>query len=389
MKYNFDQVIERRDTDSFKWQFYKDDVLPLWAADMDFVSPEPVIRVLSDRVQHGIFGYGEAPQALLDTICKRMYRLQSWEVIPEQIVFLPGLVPGLNVVCQASGQPGNSVLIQTPIFSPFLSAPKNQGLEITSTELSLMLNGKTLQYEIDFEAFEAAITPQTRLFILCNPHNPIGRGFRLTELTKMAEICIRHDLIICSDEIHSDLLLDGNKHYSIAALSPEIAERTVTLLAPSKTFNIAGLGCSMAIIQNPELRDRFNKAAAGIVPGVNLMGFAAALAAYSEGDEWLTQVLAYLKTNRDVVINYVDKCLPGISSTAPEATYLTWLDCRQANIKGNPHEFFLEKAKVALNDGATFGAGGEGFVRLNFACPQTTLRQALEQMRSALVTSKL
>ena len=248
-----------------------------------------------------------------------------------------------------------------------------------------MVNGNTVGYEIDFDAFEAAITPQTELFILCNPHNPIGRGFTREELTRMAEICVRHDVIICSDEIHCDLLLDGTPHHSIAVLSPEIAEQTITLLAPSKTYNIPGLGCSVAIVQNAALRERVNKAAEGIVPHINVMGFVAALAAYTEGGEWLEQILRYLAANRDAVVEYVIGCLPGIATTVPQATYLAWLDCRQAGIEGNPYEFFLKEAKVALNDGVAFGPSGEGFVRLNFGCSRATLMQALEQMQTALL----
>jgi len=251
----------------------------------------------------------------------------------------------------------------------------------------LTSNGDALHYEIDFDVFEQAITPKTRLFILCNPHNPIGRGYSPDELTRMAEICLEHDLIICSDEIHCDLLLNGTRHTPLAALSPKIAQRCITLLAPSKTYNVPGLGCSMAIIQNDSLRRRVEKAMLGIVPHVNVMGYVAALTAYAEGQEWLTQLLDYLAANRDAMVKYVNEYLPGISTTAPAATYLAWLDCRQAGIEDNPHKFFLEQAKVALNDGETFGPGGQGFVRLNFGCPRSTLMQALEQMRVALQTN--
>ncbi len=385
MIYNFDQIIERRNTHSFKWQLYDDDVLPLWVADMDFVSPEPVIHALCERARHGVFGYGLPPQELSEIICERMQVLQNWTVTPEQIVFLPGLVSGLNAICRITDQPGHEVLVQTPVYPPFLSAPPNQDRTLIAAELSPVSNGNTRHYEVDFDAFEAAITPQTRLFILCHPHNPIGRGFTPDELIRMAEICERHNVIICSDEIHCDLLLNGTPHHSLAALSPEIADRTITLLAPSKTYNIPGLGCSIAIVQNPDLRERLNKATASIIPDVNVLGFTAATAAYRDGQEWLDQILDYLAVNRDTVVEYITGCLPGISTTVPEATYLAWLDCRQAGIEGNPHEFFLKEAKVALNDGAAFGPGGEGFVRLNFGCSQNTLMQALTQMRAALL----
>jgi cystathionine beta-lyase len=239
-------------------------------------------------------------------------------------------------------------------------------------------------YAIDHDAFERAITDRTRIFILCNPHNPVGRVFQRQELERMAEICLRHNLVICSDEIHCDLIFDGNRHLPIATLSPEIARQAITLMAPSKTFNIAGLQCSIAVIENPELREKYKAARAGLAPEINIMGMVAALAAYGEGGPWLDEALRYLQANRDFLLRYVNEQLPGVRMAKPEGTYLAWLDCRQANIPGNPHEFFLQEAKVALNDGAAFGRGGEGFVRLNFGCPRSTLAEALEKMKNAL-----
>jgi cystathionine beta-lyase len=241
-----------------------------------------------------------------------------------------------------------------------------------------------LRYTLDEAAFEAAIQANTRLFILCNPHNPVGRAFTRHELTRMAEISLRHDLVICSDEIHCDLLLDGTQHIPLASLDAEIGQHCITLLAPSKTYNLPGLGCSMAIIQNPDLRKRFQKAAAGIVPHVNLLGYVAAIAAYAECEDWLDALRLYLTANRDFAVDFLRTHLPNIPTTIPEATYLLWLDCREAGIEGKPQTFFLEQAKVALNDGAWFGQEGEGFVRLNFGCTRATLTQGLEQLRNAL-----
>ena len=385
MSPNFDQLIERRGTDSGKWQQYGNDVLPLWVADMDFVSPQPVIDALQQRISHGVFGYGSTPTELSNTICERLERLYNWHVTAKEIVFLPGLVSGLNVVCRATGEPGSSVLVQTPVYPPFLKAPGNQAQTLDVAQLTLRTNGSTLSYEIDFDAFEAAIKPTTRLFILCNPHNPIGREYTVDELTRLAEICARHNLIICSDEIHCDLLLNGTPHRPLVTVAPEIAGQCITLMAPSKTFNVPGLGCSFAIIQDVKLRKQFNRAVMGIVPHVNILGSVAAHAAYTQGGEWLEQLLAYLAANRDFVVDYVTNCLPGMRVTVPEATYLAWLDCRETGIEGNPHHFFLEHAKVALNDGELFGPGGEGFVRLNFGCTRATLGQALNQMREALL----
>jgi cystathionine beta-lyase len=241
-------------------------------------------------------------------------------------------------------------------------------------------------YQIDWDAFEAALIPQTRLFILCNPHNPMGRVFRRDELAHMVEICLRREITICADEIHADLLYTGQTHIPIASLDPEMARNTITLMSPSKTFNIAGLDCSFAIIQNPELRKRYRHAARGLVSGVNILGWTAAIAAYRDGQEWLTQALAYLESNRDFLYEYVQSKLPGIKMSKPESTYLAWLDCRETGIN-DPYNFFLEKARVALNDGKTFGQGGKGFVRLNFACPRSTLEEALTRIKNSLLDS--
>jgi cystathionine beta-lyase len=384
MTYNFDQYIERRQTDSYKWGDYGDDVLPLWVADMDFAAPEPVIQALHERVAHGIFGYGKPSPELLDVICERMQRLYNWAVTPDQLVFLPGLVTGLNVVCRAIGKLGDGVLVQPPVYPPFLRAPLHQGRMLDVAELVASQEGRRLRYEVDYDSFEAAITPRTRLFILCNPHNPTGHCYSRDELARMAEICLCHDLIICSDEIHCDLLLGQASHLPIATLSPEIADRCITLIAPSKTFNLAGLKCSVAIVSNPDLRRRLTLSAETMALRVNVLGYTAALAAYRDGAEWLAELRQYLTANRDVVVNYVLEYLPGLATTIPAGTYLAWFDCRQAGIEGNPFQFFLEQARVALNDGVHFGPGGDGFVRLNFACPRSTLTQALERIRAAL-----
>lgn len=384
MTYNFDSPIERRGSDSYKWTDYGDEVLPLWVADMDFVSPPAVLEALHRRIEHGVFGYGRPSAQLPQAICERMQRLYGWTVTPEQIVFLPGLVSGLNAVCRAMGQPGEGVLVQTPVYPPFLTAPANQGLTLQTAQLAVTVEDGRLRYEMDYDAFESAITAETRLFILCNPHNPVGRCYSREEMTRLADICLRHNIIICSDEIHCDLLLDGAEHLPIAALSPEVAQQTITLMAPSKTFNIAGLECGFAIIQNPDLLRRFSTLSRGIVPGVNVLGATAALAAYQHGEEWLSQLLAYLTANRDFLVEYVSENLPGLRTTIPEGTYLAWLDCRDSGISGSPYQFFLKEADVALSEGSMFGQCGEGFVRLNFGCTRATLKEALERMQAAL-----
>ena len=365
-----------------KWRRYGEAVLPLWVADMDFPSPEPVIRALRERAEHGMFGYGIEPPELRIVIVERLLRLYGWPVAPEAVVFLPGVVTGFNLACHAVAAPNAGVLMQTPIYHPMLQAPANAGLTREEAQLTRQEDG---QYRIDFNALKAAFTDQTRLFILCNPHNPVGRVFQREELERLADICLRRDVLICSDEIHCDLLFSGRAHIPIASLAPEIADRTITLMAPSKTFNVPGLRCSLAIVQNAELRRRFEAARGGIVPGVNIMGFEAALAAYRYGQLWLTEVLRYLEANRDFLADYVNDHLPGITMVRPEGTYLAWLDCSQAGIPDNPSQFFLQEAGVALNDGCAFGRGGEGFVRLNFACPRSTLEEALDRMKRALM----
>lgn len=387
MTYNFDQLIERRHTDSAKWNYFAEDVLPMWVADMDFRSPEPVVQALRRRVEHGVFGYGWPTEEEREVICERMARLYDWEVTPDQVLFLPGVVSSLNAACRAVGKPGDGILVQTPVYYPFLSAPGNYEMTVDIAELPLTCQGDTLYYEIDYDVFEAAITPRTRMFLLCSPHNPTGRSYTREELTRLAEICVRHNLIICSDEIHCDLMMDGNAHLPTAAIDPEISERCITLMAPSKTFNIPGLGLNFAIVQNPNLMTHFKQATAGIVPHVRLMGVVAAMAAYTKGGEWLDALLKYLTSNRDFLVDYVAEHLPGIRTTIPEATYLAWLDCREGGIEGNPFDFFLEKARVGLNEGGQFGPGGEGFVRLNYGCPRFTLMEGLERMRKALTGS--
>lgn len=381
--YDFDAFIDRRHTESDKWNTYDPDVLPLWVADMDFVSPEPVIRALQERVAHGVFGYPRQVPGLKGAVIDRLANLYGWQVEPDELVFIPGVVRGFYLACCAFLTPEQSVLVQTPVYQPILRAARTTGVTRQEMELTQLKDGS---YSIDWDRFEEALTDQTRLFILCNPHNPVGRVYRRDELERMAEICLRRGVTICSDEIHAELVFTGHRHVPIAALDPEIARNTITLIAPSKTFNVPGLHCSVAVVQNSALRKKYLRASRGLVGGVNLLGMVAALAAYREGDEWLGQVMVYLANNRDFLAEYVRHELKGVSMTSPQGTYLAWLDCRQAaaGVDQDPHKFFLEQARVGLNDGRDFGQGGQGFVRLNFGCRRATLEEALERMRQAL-----
>lgn len=383
-QFDFDTVINRRGTDSVKWSYFEQDILPLWVADMDFRSPEAVMQAIHERVDHGLFGYALDIEGLRAVICERMQRLYNWTVQPDQIAYLPGLVTGISIVTRAYAEPGKSVLMNPPIYPPFLGAPKGWNQEVCLSNLVEMRKGDHLYYEIDFDDFEQKAAT-SKLFLLCNPHNPVGRVYTREELTRLAEICIKHDVMICSDEIHCDLILGENNHIPMASLSEEIASRTITLMAPSKTFNVPGLGCSFAIVQNPELLKKLQHAAEGVVPLVNVLGLVAAKAAYQHGQEWLDALLVYLRGNRDFISDYTTSHFPGLSLTQPEGTYLGWLDFRALQLPDNDAaKFFQEKARVALAGGAMFGETGAGFVRINFGCPRSTLEEALNRMRTAL-----
>ena len=381
MTFDFDTPTNRRASESMKWNAYPADVLPMWVADMDFRSPPAVRAALQKRLDHGVFGYPTPPKRAREAVTAWLANRHGWEVDPEAVLLLPGVVPGFNVAARAVTNPGDGILVQTPVYGPFFRVAKNVGLIHQEMELVQRADG---QYEVDYDAFEGVITEETRLFLLCNPHNPVGRVFRQDELEHMAEICLRHDVVICSDEIHNDLVFREHQHTPLATLSPEIAANTITLIAPSKTFNIAGLKASAAIIENKVLREKFEAARADMVEWVNIFGLVALEAAYREGEPWLEALLNYLQANRDFVFDFVQTELPGVKMAKPEGTHLAWLDCREAGIDGSPGEFFLENARVAVNDGAWFGKGGEGFVRFNFAAPRATVKEALERMKAAL-----
>jgi cystathionine beta-lyase len=381
----FDEYVDRRNSDSIKWNLYDSDVMPMWVADMDYSAPSSVLQALHERVEHGVFGYACDPVDLRNTIVNRMSEKYQWEIKAEDIVFTPGVVVGFNIAVQLAAVPGGSVLIQPPVYPPFLKSPEYAGLSIQENPLVQDENGV---YGIDFDDFDRSITNNTRLFLLCNPHNPVGRVFRKDELERMAEICIRKNVIICSDEIHGDLIFPGFKHIPMASINSEIANNTITLMAPSKTFNIAGLDCSFAIIQNKELREKYQHTTRGITGGVNLLGVTAALAAYKSADPWLEELMLYLQENRDFLKATIEKEIPQIRMAVPEGTYLAWLDCRNASLLESPYDFFLKKAKIAFNKGDAFGTGGNGFVRMNFGCTKATLNEALNRMKSALENAR-
>jgi cysteine-S-conjugate beta-lyase len=377
LKFDFDTPIDRRGTGSIKWDKYKGrDVIPLWVADMDFACAPAVVQALHRRVDHPIYGYSDPPAELAGTVVGYLEREYRWKIEPDWIVWLPGLVVGLNVVCRAFGEPGDDILTATPVYPPFLSAPVNSARNAVRVPMA----EKNGVWGWDIAALERIITPRSRLLLLCNPHNPVGRVFMRDELREIADVCERHDLTLCSDEIHCDLILDADKpHVPVASLGENIARRTVTLMSASKTFNMPALGCAYAIVSNPEVRARIRKAMAGIVHHVGLMGYMAMLAAYREGKEWQLALLDYLRGNRDLVERQIGG-IPALRVWHAEATYLSWIDAGALPVN-NAAEFF-EEAGVGCYDGALFGA--PGFLRLNFACPRPLLAQALERISRAL-----
>jgi len=373
---NFERPVDRRGSDSTKWRKYQGrDILPLWVADMDFRSPEAVVAALAARVEHGVFGYASAGPGVVEATCQWLEKRHGWRIEPDWLVWLPGLVTGINVSCRAVAASGEAVLSMTPVYPPFLKAPGFHDQRLLRVPLHRD-NGRWVWHR---DELEAAITADTRLLLLCSPHNPTGRVYRREELLELGEIAERHDLIICSDEIHADLVLDQScRHLPTASLSPELAARTITLMAPSKTFNLAGLYCSYAVISDPALRARFTRAMAGIVPHVNLMGYVAGEAAYRGGEDWLAACLDYLRGNHQRLLAAVNAC-PGLMMTPVEATYLAWIDTREAGLADLAG--FFEAAGLGLSDGRDFG--GEGFVRLNFACHRDTLEAAIERLQNA------
>ncbi len=392
MSFNFDEVIDRRSTNSVKWQLYGPDVLPLWVADMDFRTPQPIRTALQSAVDHGIFGYEFLTSELREIVASRMEKLYNWKVSPAAIVPTPGVIAGFTAAARTVCSPGEGVLVQPPVYPPFLSVHERTRLVLQQAPLRAIARDYTIRYEVDWDGFRQGINAggaRTGMFLLCNPHNPIGQAFSRSDLERMLHELSGTQTVICSDEIHAELLLGETQHIPIASLEPGNPRRFITLIAPSKTFNIPGLFCAFAVITDEELRQRFEHAVEEMALHVNSLGLIAARAAYSGAcDEWLVALRAYLAKNRDFLVDTIRSEFPGIRVTIPDATYLAWLDCRDlvasGRIDGSPHKFFLHKAKVALNEGSEFGFGGEGFVRLNFGCPRSTLEQALEKMKAAL-----
>jgi putative C-S lyase len=371
MAYDFDEPIERRGSGSTRWERYGADVIPLWVADTDFRAPPAVLEALARRVEHGVFGYNVPPAPLRDALIERLRRLYGWRVEPDWVVFIPGVVPGLHLAARHLVRPDQHVLVPRPVYQHLKRAPELAGRAFT--EVPLVLAGG--RWVWDEQALAAAARPDSRLLMLCNPQNPGGTIFTRGELWRLAAFAEKHDLVICSDEIHAELLLDEKPHVPIASLAPETCRRTVTLLSPNKAFGFPGAGCAFAVIEDPELRRAFGADHHATVHDASVFGYEAALAAYRDCDDWLRAQLAYLRANRDLVEREIAET-PGLAMAHLEATYLAWIDASGLGV-ADPFRHFLERG-VALSPGAQFGA--PGFVRLNFGTQRAVLEKALRRM---------
>ncbi|MGC5328289.1 MalY/PatB family protein [Brevibacillus sp. SYSU BS000544] len=384
---DFAHNVNRKNTDSKKWDnliayFGRDDVVPMSIADMDFYVPRGVQEVLRQRTEHGVFGYVHQGERFFQAIVDWQKRRHDWDIKPEWITSSPGVVAGQAVTLLALTEPGDEIIVQPPVYPPFYSTVADNNRVLVENPLKFE-NG---QYEIDFEDLEQKIGPKTKMLLFCSPHNPTGRCWRQDELEKLAAIAVKHQLLVVTDEIFADLVLPGNKHTQLASLHTKIADLTVTCNSPSKAFNIAGLSTSYTVISNPELRARYRKQLAAIgIDEVNSFGLVALIEAYKAGDEWLDRVVGYLQQNLEVMDQFIRDRIPQIKLIYPQATYMAWLDCREISEDQRVlHELFVNKAKIGTKGGASFGSGGAGFMRLNFAYHREVLLDALKRLEEAL-----
>ena len=382
MQYDFDTPVDRSNTASLKWDKYSNsDILPFWVADMDFKSAPEILAALATRNDHGVYGYTVPSDTVKQSVVDYLLRDHGYEIDPSWIVWTPGVVPALNLFCRAFGPPKTSVMTATPVYPPFLTAPANSDLDLIAVDL-IWDGGR---WTFDFERMEEQVRPDTRSFILCNPHNPVGRVFDKNELTELAEFCLRHDLVLCTDEIHSDLVLDpGVTHTPTNLIDSEISQRSVMLTSPSKTYNLPGLCCAYAVIENPQIRMAFRKVARGIITEINAFGYVGCQSAYNDGGPWLKELIKYLRANRDYLYEFWESNLHGIKMRPMEATYLAWMDVRNLGLKDPVAHF--ESFGVGLSDGIYFGA--KDHVRLNFGCARSVLENGLNRMQKAVDSLK-
>jgi len=387
MKYNFDEIINRENTACEKWDsrleiFGTQDLIPMWVADMDFRTPDFIIDAIKERLKHEVFGYSSKPKSYYDSIIKWVKQKHNWSINEEWIAFSPGVVPALSMLVLAFTEPNDKIIIQPPVYHPFTFVTKENNRIILENPLILKGN----RYFIDYDDLKTKLK-DAKLLILSNPHNPGGMVWTKDELEKIGKLCVENDVLIIADEIHSDLVFAPHKYTPMASISSEIANQTITCIAPSKTFNMAALATSSVIISNKELKKKYDSVLHTIHVGMgNVFGIAASEAAYTHGNEWIEQLLIYIEKNINYTEKYIVENIPQITMIRPEGTYLIWLDCRKLNLKGDDlNQFFIKKAKVGLNDGRWFGTGGEGFMRMNVACPLDILKKALDSIRDAII----
>ncbi len=386
MKYNFDEFVNRESTASVKYDlrkeiFEKEDVIPMWVADMDFKTPDFIIKAIKKRLNHEVFGYSIRPKSYYQSIIDWVKRRHNWEIKKEWISFSPGIVPAINMAVLAYTYPGDKIIIQPPVYHPFFYAIKNNDRELVENPLNLR-NGR---YFINFQDLEYKLK-DAKMLILSNPHNPGGSVWTKEELEKLGELCVKNNVLVMSDEIHADLVYKNYAYTPLASISNEIANYTVTFIAPSKTFNMAALATSSVISSNKELKEKYDKVLDAIHIGMgNVFGTVASEAAYTHGDEWLDQLMEYLEKNLNLVEDYTKAKIPQIKMIRPEGTYLVWLDCSDLDLKGKDlKNFMIEDAGLGFNDGRMFGTGGEGFMRMNIACPKQIVLDALIRLEKAI-----
>jgi len=391
MNWNFDEEVSREGTDCIKYDLREDvfgrkDVIPMWVADMDFRTPGFITGKLRLRLDHEIYGYSFRPPEYYNSIIKWYSARHNWQIEKENICFCPGIVPALNLCTLAFTRPGDSIIVQPPVYFPFFSAVESHGRKLVYNQL-LERDGK---WSMDLDSLAASVTEDTKMIIISSPHNPVGRVWVRGELEKLADICLRNKIIILSDEIHCDLVLPGFYHTPVAKISEDIADITVTCISPSKTFNLAGLPTASVIISNPVLRKYFNRKVESLHLGNgNIFGTVASVAAYSEGSEWLDALMEYIEGNVNLVTGYCRELIPEILPVRPEATYMIWLDCRKFAMSGKElQSFFVNKAGVGMNEGSTFGPGGEGFMRMNLAAPRSKVEKAMQQIEKAVAVMR-
>jgi cystathionine beta-lyase len=390
MPHNFDEIINRENTDAIKLEkckllFGTENVLPLWVADMDFRTPDFVLNAIQKRLEHPVLGYTTTPADFFELFAAWTQKLHDWQIKTEWTGFIPGIVPGLAFTVQCFTKPGEEVIVQPPVYHPFMNVVNNNGRDLVYNPLQ-EVKGK---FEMDFDDLRSKITDKTRMLILCNPHNPGGKVWTLETLRKLDEICAKHKILVVSDEIHADMVLPGDpriKHIPFAKVSQTAADNSVTFMAPSKTFNMPGLKTSFYVIPNSKLYQQFTSyLEASEVKSGNIFAYAATAACYAEGNHWRKAMLRYVQENVDYVIDFLNEHIPQIRPMRPEASFLMWLDCKALGMEPDElHHFFVQKAGLGLNQGTIFGPGGEYHMRLNVACPKVILEQAMTQLKNAL-----